>query len=133
MCTLGQSPAIVPGGFHEASCVQTFRRRATTSKSPGEEGSYGSQDPLYLQSRKGIIALALRHRYHIRPVSHHTTRAGPSRTHTEVCSCIQPKCTGILYWVLGLHVFVWVEKGTFPCFLHASYMVLCTRAKNLYI
>ena len=56
-----------------------------------------------------------------------------ARSTNEVCSCIQPKCTGILYWVLGLHVIILGGKGTFPCFLHASYMVLCTREKFLYI
>ena len=51
----------------------------------------------------------------------------------EYRSLFQPKCTGILYWVSGLLVIILCGKRTFPCFLHASYIVLCTRAKFLYI
>ena len=41
------------------------------------------------------------------------THALPARRAEEVCSCIQPKCTGILNWILGLHVIILGEKRPF--------------------
>ena len=52
------------------------------------------------------------------------------RCHKEVCSCIHLKCLRIMNWVLGLYMIILGGKGhVLFYFLHASYMVLCIRAK----